>query len=244
MPDLREQLREILQDRVCLVGVGNVDRGDDGFGVRLLERLRKRGTRNAERGMPETESRNAKAAGNSNPEVRTGAPQIRDSGCGPRTFLGPRRSDLELEILTAGTSPDRWVAQLTAGSYDAVLFLDAVEFGAAPGSVALFNSGEMLTKFPQISTHRLSLGLLARLLEGNGRTRVWLLGVQPASLRSGAELSTPVRTSLALLVQIITQLADAHQGAEKKGSPLACFACFAGIPGCSAFRVPRSALPC
>jgi hypothetical protein len=40
MPDLREQLQQLLEGRVCLMGLGNVDYGDDGFGVRLAEELK------------------------------------------------------------------------------------------------------------------------------------------------------------------------------------------------------------
>ena len=43
MKDLRQQLAELLQGRVCLMGLGNVDCGDDGFGVRLAEDLLKAG---------------------------------------------------------------------------------------------------------------------------------------------------------------------------------------------------------
>jgi hydrogenase maturation protease len=39
MPDLREQLEQCFRRRVCLVGVGNAEWGDDGFGVRLAETL-------------------------------------------------------------------------------------------------------------------------------------------------------------------------------------------------------------
>jgi len=44
MPNLREQLRCCLEGRVCLMGIGNVDYGDDGFGVRLAEKLIEAGT--------------------------------------------------------------------------------------------------------------------------------------------------------------------------------------------------------
>ena len=37
---LREQLQPCLLGRVCFIGMGNVNRADDGFGVRLAERLR------------------------------------------------------------------------------------------------------------------------------------------------------------------------------------------------------------
>ena len=33
MPDLREQLRQCFQGRVCMMGLGNVEYGDDGFGA-------------------------------------------------------------------------------------------------------------------------------------------------------------------------------------------------------------------
>jgi len=39
MPNLREQLELSLQGRVCFMGLGNLDYGDDGFGVRLAEEL-------------------------------------------------------------------------------------------------------------------------------------------------------------------------------------------------------------
>jgi Ni,Fe-hydrogenase maturation factor len=39
MPDLRQQLEACFQGRVCLVGVGNPDLGDDGLGVRLAEEV-------------------------------------------------------------------------------------------------------------------------------------------------------------------------------------------------------------
>ena len=40
MADLREALHERLTGRTCLMGIGNPDRGDDGFGVRLAEAVR------------------------------------------------------------------------------------------------------------------------------------------------------------------------------------------------------------
>ena len=43
MPDLREQIQSSLRGRVCFMGLGNVDGGDDGFGVRLAEALARAG---------------------------------------------------------------------------------------------------------------------------------------------------------------------------------------------------------
>ena len=58
-----------------------------------------------------------------------------------------------------------------------------MDFGAAPGSVVFLNSREMAARFPQISTHNISLGMLAKCVEAGGKTRAWLLGAQPESLK-------------------------------------------------------------
>jgi len=148
MPNLLQQF-ECLSGRVCFLGLGNKDYGDDGFGVRLAERL-------IEQGMA--------------------------------------------DVIVAGTVPERWIAQ--AGSYDHIVFVDAVEFGGEPGDVVFLDSSEMIARFPQISTHKISLGVLAQWAEGNGRTRAWLLGVQPESLKT-QQLSPALRKTLEGLCKVI-----------------------------------------
>lgn len=155
MPDLREQLEVCFQDRVCLMGLGNTDYGDDGFGVRLAETL-------AAAGVP--------------------------------------------DVIVAGTTPDRFVGRVAGGGFDHLVFLDAVEFGSAPGSVVFLNAEEMSARFPQISTHKISLGLLAKWIEANGSTRAWLLGVQPESLKPGAGLTPTVQRTLEALVELLSKM--------------------------------------
>jgi hydrogenase 3 maturation protease len=167
MPDLREHLQQCFQGRVCLIGLGNVDYGDDGFGVRLAEEL------NAE-----------------------------DRG----------------DVINVGTSPERHIGRVADERFDHVIFLDAVEFGGAPGSVVFLNSDEMAARFPQISTHKLSLGLLARQIEANGRTKAWLLGVQPASLKPGEPLSPTVRVTLEALLQLL----ETYVGGRASSRAQAC----------------------
>ena len=59
----------------------------------------------------------------------------------------------------------------------------------------------MVARFPQISTHKISLGLLAKRAEANGTTKAWLLGVQPESLKPGEELTPAVQATLELLLR-------------------------------------------
>ena len=149
---LDDELRGTLCGRVCLVGLGNPDLSDDGFGLRLAAALR-----------------------------AIGYPHV----------------------VEAGTTPERWVGRLADAHYDTVLFLDAVELGAEPGAVALFPAEALSARFPQISTHKLSLSLLASLMEASGHTRVWLLGAQPASLRPGGDLTPPLQRTLEALTELL-----------------------------------------
>lgn len=108
-----------------------------------------------------------------------------------------------LRVVKAGIAPERFIGRVVEEGFDHIIFLDAVDFGGAPGSVVLLDSQQMAARFPQVSTHKLSLGLLARQIEANGRTRAWLLGVQPGSLRLGEPLSPAVRATLELLLELL-----------------------------------------
>jgi len=154
MLDLRTALAAQLTGRVGVVGIGNVERGDDGLGVHLAEALR-------------------------------------DAGC--------------RDVCLAGMSPERWLGHLR--QYDTVLFLDAVRMETAPGTAVLLDAGELVSRYPQVSTHTLSLGTLARLIEAKG-TRVLLLGVEP-ELLTGSCLSACVRTTAQALVDILRDVCSA-----------------------------------
>ena len=152
MPTLRDELRQRLTGRVCLVGIGNPDRGDDAFGLRLAE-------------------------------------AVRDVGY-PVVILAER-------------TPERWTERLARGAIQTVVFLDAVRMSAAPGDVIFLAGAEIAARYPQVSTHKLSLGTIARLIEADAPTHVFLLGVQPRSMAYGAQLSAPVRATLEVLRDLL-----------------------------------------
>jgi hydrogenase maturation protease len=103
------------------------------------------------------------------------------------------------DVIVAGTEPERSLATAADGGCHHLVFLDAVDVGAAPGSAVWLDAPAMVERFPQLSTHRISLGLLARWAESSGQIRVWLLGVQPRSLRPARRLSPEVESTRAIL---------------------------------------------
>ena len=155
MMTLCEELRSCLLGRVCFFGVGNVNRADGGFGVRLAERLRAIGVPN---------------------------------------------------VIVAGATPERWIGRLADPGFDHVIFLDAVEFGAAPGVARILDSSEIPPLLPQVPNGTISLGTLWRWVEASGTTKAWLLAVQPESLKISENLTPVVQVALERLSHLVYAL--------------------------------------
>jgi hydrogenase maturation protease len=127
-----------------------------------------------------------------------------DDGLG--VGLGKRLLAIGMQDVTlAGTTPERYLGGLMRERFEHVLFLDAVEFGAAPGSVVLLDASAISARFPQISTHKISLAVLSQWAQDNG-AKAWLLGVQPESLKPGQRLTETVETTLEALSSLLESL--------------------------------------
>ena len=71
--------------------------------------------------------------------------------------------------------------------------------GGAPGTVVLLDARDITARFPQVSTHKLSLGTIARLIEAEGADARLSPRRAAGRRRPGAGLSDPVRTTLEIL---------------------------------------------
>jgi hydrogenase 3 maturation protease len=127
--------------------------------------------------------------------IGAGNTEYSDDGLGVRLAEELRDAGLE-DVIVAGANLESFIGAITGRLFDHVVFLDAVEFGGEPGSVVFLDAREINTRFPQVSTHKISLGLLAQLIESNGISRAWLLGVQPESVKTGQGLSPKIRATL------------------------------------------------
>lgn len=107
-------------------------------------------------------------------------------------------------VWNAGMWPEQYVGALSG--VDHVVFVDAVDVGLSPGTIVLLDSAAMRTRYPQVSTHRMSLGLLAQCVEASSGARVWLLGVQPLTTAAGQPLSQPARTAAERIVDSLVSL--------------------------------------
>jgi hydrogenase maturation protease len=118
------------------------------------------------------------------------------------------------DIVLVGSNPESWIDWVRKGGFENVLLLDALEFPGEPGSVVFLESDQLRSRYPQVSTHKLSLGTLARLIEDESQTRVWCLGVKPASLAPGAGLSEPVKATVELLKELLVEVLKCGSGKQ------------------------------
>jgi hypothetical protein len=72
--------------------------------------------------------------------------------------------------------------------------------------VILLDAEQMAARFPQISTHKISLGLLAKWVEASGKTKAWLLGVQPESLKAAQRLTPVVQETVEALKDLLCSI--------------------------------------
>ncbi len=90
--------------------------------------------------------------------------------------------------------PERQLSRIPASGR--VVLIDAVEAQAEPGSIVCANLGD--TKFGYFATHNIPLKLIPGLLEMGDD--LLLVGIQPAHIEVGEELSPAVRSSVETLV--------------------------------------------
>lgn len=142
-----------------------------------------------------------------------GNPLMSDDGVGQRLLeaLAGRVPALDdVEYVDAGTLGFMLLPRLEQS--DALLALDAAQLGVAPGAVQVFE-GEALDTFlcaPRCSAHELGLRDLldAARLTGTLPARRALVGVQPAELGWGMELSAAVAAALPAATEAARRLLE------------------------------------
>jgi len=148
--ELEERIRDLLKGRIVYMGMGNILRGDDGIGPKLVEVLRKKG------------------AG----------------------------------VVDAGTVPESYIGPVKRLEPDTIVMIDAVHLDREPGSVELLERDEILEN-SGFSTHSLSPVLVMERLESETGAAVFMLAIQPGTLKLGDPLSPAVNLLLTTLPDLL-----------------------------------------
>jgi len=148
------ELKDRLQGKVSIVGIGNRLRGDDGVGPEIINRVK-----------------------------------------------NPLPS---LVLFDVGEAPENYLGKIVKQKPDTIVLIDAVDFDASPGTIKVIEKDDI--KDESLSTHKVSLNLVAKYLQKETSADVFLLGIQPETTEFGREISQPVREGLEKIVRILERV--------------------------------------
>jgi len=99
-----------------------------------------------------------------------------------------------IPVLDAGDVPENYITQIENSGANFILIVDAADFGANPGEIALIELSDL--KKIGASTHTANLPLLLKIIPKDKRPETLLVAIQPESTLPGKGLSEAVRNSL------------------------------------------------
>lgn len=127
-----------------------------------------------------------------------------DDGAGP-AVLALLDGKVNASLLDAGESPESCIGRVRDAGLDSVLLIDAADFGAAPGDLAILEPEDIA--HCALSTHHMPLDLFLRFIrEESGAADVFALGIQPEHIGFGEPMSPAVADSVRAVAEILQEL--------------------------------------
>lgn len=130
--------------------------------------------------------------------VGIGNRQRSDDGIGPVLIDELKKAGF-LNTLDAGTVPENYTKNVIEFAPDTIILIDALSFGGKPGEFRII-SPEQFDEFG-FSTHNSSLKLFSIYVTQSIATKIYLLGIQPASIALREALSPELKQTLSQLTQ-------------------------------------------
>jgi hydrogenase 3 maturation protease len=132
-----------------------------------------------------------------------------DDGAGP-AVIELLENKTKAILIDVGETPESYVGRIVAAAPKTIVFVDAADFGAQPGDVAVLETQDIAGS--GISTHQMPLNLFFRYICENSGADAFAIGIQPAQIGLGEPMSSEVTSSveaLANILQILMPLSPA-----------------------------------
>jgi hydrogenase 3 maturation protease len=123
-----------------------------------------------------------------------------DDAAGP-ALIDRVSGRVEIPCIDGGDAPERHLGEATAPAPDSIILLDAVNFGGAPGDVALFRIEDLSSRLG--TTHDVPLRTLMHYLSTISGAELILVGIQPGVTAFGADLSAAVSESVDAIADLL-----------------------------------------
>ncbi len=129
--------------------------------------------------------------------VGVGSVMRGDDGAGPELVVELQRRGFPLPCVDAAEVPENYGGWVPKQELEAVVFVDAVEFGGEPGECRLIPFEHLMISAS--NTHRMSLHYTVQYLRDQWEGDAILVGIQPKSMKLGEGLSDEISAGVARL---------------------------------------------
>lgn len=127
-----------------------------------------------------------------------------DDGAGPLVCEQLQQARVGVEIIDAGTVPENYIQQIIKKAPQNLLIVDAIDFGAEPGTIKIFKPEQL--DLTVTSTHTLSPRLFTDMVGQSIKVNVYFVGIQPANTRLGDSMSPQVCQAARQLSQTLIEV--------------------------------------
>jgi hydrogenase maturation protease len=132
---------------------------------------------------------------------------LKDEGIGIHAVKALQEMGLppDVALIDGGTSPDL-IAYTRAG--DKLIIVDAARAGGEPGAIYRFLPSDLADERASLtSAHELGVVHNLKLIElsGNSPREIVIIGIEPAEIEPGTELSTELQEKLPDIVSVVLQ---------------------------------------
>ena len=129
-----------------------------------------------------------------------------DDGAGPALIDSLKNAlpEEKFPLFDCGETPENWIIPIINAKPQTIFIVDAVDFGVTPGSIKIFDPTELGPR--GISTHSMSLDIFVNYLKKELGASIFLIGIQPKSLKFGGKISNPVSKAIDRLTEYFRHL--------------------------------------
>ncbi len=124
-----------------------------------------------------------------------------DDGAGPVVCGRLASAGTRAKVIDAGTVPENYLRPVADHRPGSLVIVDAVDFGAPPGTVRLLDTGSIAAM--SLSTHSLSLQFFADMVRSETGAAIVFIGIQPAGIALGGKMSPAVEKGIDALVSVL-----------------------------------------
>ncbi len=126
-----------------------------------------------------------------------------DDGAGPELVAELLKRGFDLPCVDATEVPENYAGWVPKQELEAVVFVDAVDFGGEPGECRVIPFEHLMISAS--NTHRMSLHYTVMFLRDEWEGDAILVGIQPKSMKLGEGLSEEVERGVRELAETLNE---------------------------------------